>query len=236
MKEHLKYARVSRSCKEKTQDSKPSARDSSFRICRVVGAGQPIESVVQVSVRRKFKREPACLLHLSRSNPRIFPHPRQESRRWGLQFDGEGVWSFHRTSSREQGEDSVSPVEGGKSEEGAKRYTGPVASLCPQSSRPRLHGFGDWWQLGAFGGHGSPALASLIHCAFRGRQPRLSGKSQTAISTTPPATSNAATQRRRPTRSCRNMRAATALATKVSEAEAGTTKLRFPHDRPKSRL
>jgi hypothetical protein len=171
MKEHLKYARVSRWCKEKTQDSKPSARDSSFRICRVVGAGQPIESVVQVTVRREFKREPACLLHLSRSNPRIFPHPRQESRRWRLQFEGEGVWRFHRTSSREQGEDSVSPVEGGKSEERAKRHTGPVASLCSQRGRPRLHGFGDWWQLGAFGGHGSPAPASLIRRAFRGRPP-----------------------------------------------------------------
>ena len=30
--------------------------------------------------------------------------------------------------------------------------------------------------------------------------------------------------------------AATALATKVSEAEAGTTRLRFPQERPNSRL
>jgi hypothetical protein len=59
---------------------------------------------------------------------------------------------------------------------------------------------------------------------------------QTAINTTPAATSKAAIHRRRPTRSCRNMRAATALATKVNEAEAGTTRLRFPHERPKSRL
>src|SRR5271154_2342550 len=57
-----------------------------------------------------------------------------------------------------------------------------------------------------------------------------------AMSTTPAATSKAAIQRRRPTRSCRNIFAATALATKVREAEAGTTRLRFPHDRPKSRL
>src|ERR1700690_221013 len=59
---------------------------------------------------------------------------------------------------------------------------------------------------------------------------------QIAIRTTPPATSKAAIQRRRPTRSCKKMRAATAFATNVSEADAGTTRLRFPHDRPKSRL
>lgn len=59
---------------------------------------------------------------------------------------------------------------------------------------------------------------------------------QIAMSTTPQATSNAAIHRRRPTRSCRKTRAATALATKVSEADAGTTRLRFPHESPKSRL
>jgi hypothetical protein len=66
--------------------------------------------------------------------------------------------------------------------------------------------------------------------------PQAKRRGQTAISTTPPATSSAAIQRRRPTRSCRKMRAATALATKVSEADAGTTRLRFPQESPKSRL
>src|ERR1019366_9128228 len=52
-------------------------------------------SVVQIGVGGEFKSEPARLLHLCRSNPRISPHPHQESWRWRLYFEGEGVWGFH---------------------------------------------------------------------------------------------------------------------------------------------
>src|SRR5581483_3754405 len=57
-----------------------------------------------------------------------------------------------------------------------------------------------------------------------------------ASSATPPATNAAAIHRRPSTRSCRKMRAATALVTNVSDAEAGTTSDTSPHDSASNRL
>src|SRR5580692_5107392 len=57
-----------------------------------------------------------------------------------------------------------------------------------------------------------------------------------ASSTTPAATSTAAIQRRRSTRSCRNIFAAKAFPINVSEAAAGATRLTSPQDSANSRL
>ncbi len=56
----------------------------------------------------------------------------------------------------------------------------------------------------------------------------------TASKITPPATANAASQRRRSTCSWRNIFAAMALVTKVNEVEAGMTRLTSAQERPNS--
>lgn len=127
----------------------------------LVCPSQPVEGIVQITVRRKFEDKPARSPHQRRRDSRVGAQSRAYARSRRSQFERQRIRRSHSLSSRKHSKNIFSAIQRCQSEHRASRDTWPCPQFLAQRPRPSPHLFRDRQEFGIplpglFRFHGKP--------------------------------------------------------------------------------